>query len=51
MITGRARRVEEPSEFEQLAQLGIDPWAGGSPEAVVRSETIEISGRNIRRRD
>ncbi len=51
LITGRARRVEEPSELEQLAQLGIDPWAGGSSEAVIRIETIEISGRNIRQRD
>jgi nitroimidazol reductase NimA-like FMN-containing flavoprotein (pyridoxamine 5'-phosphate oxidase superfamily) len=51
LITGRARRVVEPSELEQLAQLGIDPWAGGSSEAVIRIETIEISGRNIRQRD
>lgn len=51
LVTGRARRVKEPSELEQLAQLGIDPWAGGSSEAVIRIETIEISGRNIRQRD
>jgi hypothetical protein len=51
LITGRARRVEEPSELEQLAQLGVDPWAGGGSEAVIRIETIEISGRNIRQRD
>jgi transcriptional regulator with XRE-family HTH domain len=51
LITGRARRVDEPSELEQLAQLGIDPWPGGESEAVVRIETVEISGRNIRQRD
>jgi nitroimidazol reductase NimA-like FMN-containing flavoprotein (pyridoxamine 5'-phosphate oxidase superfamily) len=51
LITGRARLVEEPSELKQLAQLGIDPWAGGRSEAVIRIETVEISGRNIRQRD
>jgi nitroimidazol reductase NimA-like FMN-containing flavoprotein (pyridoxamine 5'-phosphate oxidase superfamily) len=51
LITGRARRVEEPSELEQLTQFGIEPWAGGSSEAVIRIETVEISGRNIRQRD
>jgi nitroimidazol reductase NimA-like FMN-containing flavoprotein (pyridoxamine 5'-phosphate oxidase superfamily) len=51
LITGRARRVDEPSELEQLSQLGIDPWAGGRSEAVIRIETVEISGRNIRQRD
>lgn len=48
LVTGRARSVDEPSELEQLAQLGIDPWAGGTCEAIIRIETSEISGRNIR---
>ena len=48
IVTGRARRVDDPSELEQLAQLGIEPWAGGSREAIIRVEAAEISGRSIR---
>jgi transcriptional regulator with XRE-family HTH domain len=48
VVTGRARRVDDPSELEQLGQLGIEPWAGGSREAIIRVKTAEISGRNIR---
>jgi nitroimidazol reductase NimA-like FMN-containing flavoprotein (pyridoxamine 5'-phosphate oxidase superfamily) len=48
IVTGRARRVDDPSELEQLAQLGIEPWAGGSREAVIRVEAAEITGRSIR---
>ena len=48
VVTGRARRVDDPSELEQLAQLGIEPWAGGGRETIIRIEPGEISGRNIR---
>ena len=48
LITGRARRVEDPLELAQLFQLGIDPWVGGKLDIVIRVETAEISGRNIR---
>jgi transcriptional regulator with XRE-family HTH domain len=48
LVTGPARRVDDPAELEQLAQFGIEPWAGGSREAIVHVKTAEMSGRNIR---
>jgi nitroimidazol reductase NimA-like FMN-containing flavoprotein (pyridoxamine 5'-phosphate oxidase superfamily) len=48
LVTGRARCVVAPLELEQLAEIGIDPWAGGARDAVIRIETAVISGRNIR---
>ena len=48
IVTGRARRVDDPSELERLAQLGIEPWAGGTREAIIRVDAAEISGRSIR---
>jgi len=50
IVTGHARRVDDPSELEQLAQRGIEPWAGGSRDAIIRVETAEISGRRIRQK-
>jgi transcriptional regulator with XRE-family HTH domain len=48
LVTGRARLVDERSELEQLAALGIEPWPGGKREALIRIESNEISGREIR---
>jgi nitroimidazol reductase NimA-like FMN-containing flavoprotein (pyridoxamine 5'-phosphate oxidase superfamily) len=48
LISGPARRVDDPAELQQLAQLGIEPWPGGHREAVIRVETAQISGRSIR---
>jgi len=48
LISGRARLVDDPAELEQIAALGIEPWPGGSREAVIRIETDTISGRRIR---
>ena len=28
---GAARRVDDPAELDRLAQLGVEPWAGGQP--------------------
>jgi nitroimidazol reductase NimA-like FMN-containing flavoprotein (pyridoxamine 5'-phosphate oxidase superfamily) len=48
LVTGRARRVDDSTELQQLEQLGIEPWPGGRRKAVIRIETTEISGRRIR---
>jgi nitroimidazol reductase NimA-like FMN-containing flavoprotein (pyridoxamine 5'-phosphate oxidase superfamily) len=48
LVTGHARFAVAPSELERLAELGLDPWAGGARETVIRIETTEVSGRNIR---
>jgi hypothetical protein len=50
LVTGRARLVDDPSELEQLARLGIEPWPGGRRDAVIRIETAEMSGRVIRQK-
>jgi hypothetical protein len=47
LITGRARRIDDPSELEQLMSLRLDPWPGGHREAIIRITTLEISGRTI----
>jgi nitroimidazol reductase NimA-like FMN-containing flavoprotein (pyridoxamine 5'-phosphate oxidase superfamily) len=48
LVTGRARLIVDPTELEQFADLGIDPWPGGRREALIRIEAEEISGRRIR---
>jgi nitroimidazol reductase NimA-like FMN-containing flavoprotein (pyridoxamine 5'-phosphate oxidase superfamily) len=48
LVTGRARLVDDPTELEQAAKLGIEPWPGGRREALLRIETEAISGRRIR---
>ena len=47
LLTGRAEHVEDPSELEGLAQLRIEPWAGGVRDVFVRIGTDEITGRVI----
>lgn len=48
LVSGRAQRVEDRTELEKLASTGIEPWAGGQREAVIRIEIGEVSGRAIR---
>lgn len=48
LMSGRAQLVDDPSDLERLDDLDIEPWPGGSREAVMRIETATISGRRIR---
>jgi transcriptional regulator with XRE-family HTH domain len=48
LVVGHARLVDDPTELEQAAELGIEPWPGGHREALMRIETETISGRRIR---
>jgi len=48
LVTGRARLIVDPTELEQFADLGIEPWPGGRREALIRIESEAISGRRIR---
>ena len=48
LVTGLARLVDEPSELERLTALGIEPWPGGNRESLIRIESKEITGREIR---
>jgi hypothetical protein len=47
LVTGRARRVDDPDEVVALAALGLVPWAGGPRHALVRLHPEEITGRVI----
>ena len=47
LVTGRARRVDDPDEIVALAALGLVPWAGGRRHVLVRIRPDEITGRLI----
>jgi hypothetical protein len=47
LVTGRARRVDDPDEVVESAALGLVPWAGGPRHALVRLHPEEITGRVI----
>ena len=50
LLTGHGRAVVDPSEYEQVASLGIAPWAGGRRDTYVVLSPIQVTGRRIRRR-
>lgn len=50
LLSGDGRAVVEPSEYEQVASLGIAPWAGGGRDTYVVLAPIQVTGRRIRRR-
>jgi transcriptional regulator with XRE-family HTH domain len=47
LVTGTARRVDDPDEVVALAGLGLAPWAGGPRHALVRIHPDEMTGRVI----
>ncbi len=47
LVTGAARRVDDPEEVVALAGLGLEPWAGGPRHALVRIHPDEMTGRVI----
>ena len=47
LVTGTARRVDDPDELLALAGLGLTPWAGGPRHAMVRIHPEETTGRVI----
>ena len=47
LVTGSARRVDDPDEVLALAGLGLTPWAGGPRHALVRIHPDETTGRVI----
>ena len=48
LVSGDAHLVTGPAELEQVAALGISPWAGGERDTYVRLTAREITGRRIR---
>jgi transcriptional regulator with XRE-family HTH domain len=47
LVTGSARRVDDPDELVELARLGLEPWAGGNRHALVRITPVETTGRLV----
>ena len=49
LVQGPAHFVDSQEERAPLAELGVQPWAGGSKEQFMRIIPIHIGGRRIRR--
>jgi transcriptional regulator with XRE-family HTH domain len=47
LVSGTPHRVEDPIGRRHLATLGIEPWAGGSRDVLMRITSCQISGRVI----
>jgi transcriptional regulator with XRE-family HTH domain len=47
LVSGPARRVDNPDELVELAELGLEPWAGGNRHAIVRIRLEIVTGRVI----
>lgn len=48
LFTGNVQRVEAPADIRRLEALGLDPWAGGQRDVLLRLVPVERSGRRIR---
>jgi nitroimidazol reductase NimA-like FMN-containing flavoprotein (pyridoxamine 5'-phosphate oxidase superfamily) len=48
LATGTARRVDDPAELSKFAGVGIEPWADGERDVLLRLTPRVISGRRIR---
>jgi nitroimidazol reductase NimA-like FMN-containing flavoprotein (pyridoxamine 5'-phosphate oxidase superfamily) len=47
LVTGKARRVDDPEELVALSELDLEPWAGGNRHALVRIRPDVVTGRVI----
>jgi hypothetical protein len=47
MATGTAYRVEDQKARQEIASLGIEPWAGGTRDVFMWIATDELTGRVI----
>jgi transcriptional regulator with XRE-family HTH domain len=47
LLTGHARRIDDPDEVLRLASLDLEAWTGGERHALVGIRPIELSGRVI----
>jgi nitroimidazol reductase NimA-like FMN-containing flavoprotein (pyridoxamine 5'-phosphate oxidase superfamily) len=47
LVSGPARRVDDPDELVELSELGLEPWAGGNRHAMVRIHPEIVTGRVI----
>lgn len=47
LVTGPARRVDDPEEILALSSLDLESWAGGDRHALVAIDPKEMTGRVI----
>jgi nitroimidazol reductase NimA-like FMN-containing flavoprotein (pyridoxamine 5'-phosphate oxidase superfamily) len=47
LVTGSARRIDDPDEILALASLDLESWAGGARHALVAIGPTEVTGRVI----
>ncbi|MGD0373509.1 MAG: pyridoxamine 5'-phosphate oxidase family protein [Streptosporangiaceae bacterium] len=48
LVSGPAHVVTDPAELDEVASLGIAPWAGGAKQTYVRISAGQVTGRQIR---
>ena len=48
LVTGTASVINDPSELERAAGLGVEVWAGGDRPVYVRLRVRQVTGRAIR---
>ena len=47
VVTGRARRIEDPEELQRLGSLDLEAWAGGDRHSLIGIRPEELTGRVI----
>ena len=47
LVSGRARRVDDPDEVVRFSSLDLEPWAGGPRHALVKITPETVTGRVI----
>ena len=47
LVSGTARRVDDPEELLRLSSLDLEAWAGGARHALISITPTEITGRVI----
>ncbi|MGP0029252.1 MAG: helix-turn-helix domain-containing protein [Acidimicrobiales bacterium] len=47
LATGPARLIDDPDEYERIASLDLEAWAGGARHALVGIKPAELTGRVI----
>jgi nitroimidazol reductase NimA-like FMN-containing flavoprotein (pyridoxamine 5'-phosphate oxidase superfamily) len=47
LVVGYAEEIRDQSTLEKVAALGLDPWAGGQRDRVVRIVTRRVTGRAL----
>jgi hypothetical protein len=47
LVVGYAEHVRDSRTLAEIAQLGLESWAGGTRDRVVRIVTRHVTGRSV----